>query len=84
MKISAWILLVLHTVILFLWIMNSGYLFSFFGVVLWAILVAISFIVQQQINGQLLIKVLLLASSYFLVVLSVVTVGIYFVTSSMP
>lgn len=84
MKISAWILLVLHTVILFLWVMNSGYLFSFFGVVLWAILVALGFIVQKQINGQLWIKVLLLASSYFLVVLSVVTVGIYFATSSMP
>ncbi|PFG13220.1 hypothetical protein [Bacillus sp. es.036] len=84
MKISAWILLVLHTVILFLWVMNSVYLFSFFGVVFWAILVAIGFIVQKQLNGQLLIKVSLLASSYLLIVLIGVTVGIYFVTSSMP
>ena len=84
MKMSAWILLVLHTVILLLWVMNSKYLFSFFGVVVWAILVVIGFIVQKQLNGQLFIKVSLLASSYLLVVLIGVTVGIYYVTSSMP
>lgn len=84
MKISAWILLVLHTVILFLWVMNSEYLFSFFGVVFWAILVVIGFIVQKQLCGQLFIKVSLLASSYLLVVLIGVTVGIYYATSSMP
>lgn len=84
MKISAWILLVSHTIILFLWVMNSEYLFSFFGVVFWTILVVIGFIVQKQLNEKLLIKVSLLASSYLLVVLIGVTVGIYYVTSSMP
>jgi len=64
--------------------MNSEYLFSFFGVVFWAILVVIGFSVQKQLNGQLFIKVSLLASSYLLVVLIGVTVGIYYATSSMP
>ncbi|RSL30496.1 hypothetical protein D7Z54_25675 [Salibacterium salarium] len=84
MKVFAWILLFFHTAILILWIMNSGYLFSLFGVVFWIISVAVAFIVQKQINEQLLVKQLLLSSSYFMFFLTVVTVGIYFVTSSMP
>lgn len=64
--------------------MNSGYLFSLMGIVIWIIAVAVGFIVQKQINEQLLIKKLLLSSSYFMTFLSVITVGIYFVTSSMP
>lgn len=81
---SAWVLLFFHTAILILWIMNSGYLFSLIGVVFWIISVAVGFIVQKQINEQSLVKKLLLSSSYFMVFLTVITIGIYFVTSSMP
>lgn len=84
LKAFAWSLLLFHSAILILWIMNSGYLFSLMGIVIWIIAVAVGFIVQKQINEQLLIKKLLLSSSYFMTFLSVITVGIYFVTSSMP
>ncbi|MFK9116032.1 hypothetical protein ABEI56_24930 [Peribacillus castrilensis] len=84
MKTFAGILLLFHTAILFLWIMDSGYLFSMLGIVVWFIAVAVGFIVQKRINEQFLLKKLLLSSSYFMVFLSLITIWVFFVTSSMP
>lgn len=84
MKISAWGLVLLHAVILLLWIMNSGYLFSIMGIAIWFSTVAVGFIVQKRLSESIWLKNSLLTSSYFMVILCVISIGIFFVTSSMP
>ncbi|WP_283152615.1 hypothetical protein [Guptibacillus hwajinpoensis] len=84
MKAFAWSLLFIHLAILLLWVMNSGYLFSVIGIIIWLFAVGAGFIVQKRMKEQLLMKQLLLLSSFFMTFLSLITVGIYFVTSSMP
>ena len=84
MKTFAWSLLLIHLAILILWVMNSGYLFSVIGSVIWLLAVTAGFIVQKRMKEQLILKKLLLLSSFFMAFLSLITVGIYFVTSSMP
>lgn len=84
MKISAWCLVLLHAVILLLWIMNSEYLFSIMGIVIWFSTMAVGFIVQKQLSEQIWLKNILLLSSFFMVFLCVISIGIFFVTSSMP
>ncbi|MBF0707764.1 MULTISPECIES: hypothetical protein [Bacillaceae] len=84
MKTFAWSLLLIHLAILILWVINSGYLFSVLGVVIWLVAVVAGFIVQKRMKEHLLMKQLLLLSSFFMAFLSLITVGIYLVTSAMP
>lgn len=84
MKIPASGLILLHAVILLLWIMNSGYLFSKMGIAIWISTVAVGFIVQKQLSEPIWLKNILLSSSIFMVFLCVISIGIFFVTSSMP
>lgn len=83
MKILAWSLLFIHFGIFMLWIADSEYLFSLFGVSIWFTAIVSAFLVQKQINKQLTIRRLLIVSNFFMVFLSVVTVGIFYITNSM-
>ena len=84
MKQLAWFLLLFHSIILILWVMNSGYLFSLWGVVVWLTSIIVGFSTYKLIKGSDIVKKLILASSYFMFFLVVVTVAIFFTTSSMP
>lgn len=83
LKILAWSLLIIHFGIFMLWIADSEYLFSLFGVAIWFTAIVSAFLVQKQINKQLTIRRLLIVSNFFMVFLSVVTVGVFYITNSM-
>ena len=83
MKIIAWLLLIIHFGIFVLWIADSDNLFSLFGVAIWFTAIVIAFFVQKQMNKQLTIYRLLIASNLFMVFLSVVTIGIFIIMNSM-
>lgn len=74
----------LHIIIFFLWIMNSGYLFSMVGMILWIASVALGFIIQRQLDKATIIRRVLVISNWWMLFLMVMTVGIYFAVSSMP
>ncbi|WP_181347418.1 hypothetical protein [Thalassobacillus sp. CUG 92003] len=84
MRPFAWMLLLIHSVILVLWIMNAESLFSTTGIVFWLITVAAGFMIQTKLNTELLVKKLVVSSSYFMVFLCVMTLCIYVTTRSMP
>jgi hypothetical protein len=84
LKKSAFVIILLHIIIFFLWIMNSGYLFSMVGMILWIASVALGFIIQRQLDKATIIRRVLVISNWWMVFLMVMTVGIYFAVSSMP
>lgn len=54
------------------------------GMILWIASVALGFIIQRQLDKATIIRRVLVISNWWMVVLMVMTVGIYFAVSSMP
>ncbi|KPL60313.1 hypothetical protein [Rossellomorea vietnamensis] len=84
MKKIAFVFILIHFIIFVLWIMNSGYLFSPYGISAWIALVAIGFMIQIKLEKVLMIRRVLAISNGWMVFLIVATVFIYFAVSSMP
>ncbi|WRP07560.1 hypothetical protein U9J35_05160 [Rossellomorea aquimaris] len=84
MKKMAFVIILIHTIIFFLWIMNSGYLFSKVGVIFWIASAALGLLIQKQLHEVTVIRKILVISGWWMVFLMVMTVGIYFAVSSMP
>jgi hypothetical protein len=64
--------------------MNSGYLFSPYGIFAWIALVAIGFMIQIKLDKELMIRKVLAISNGWMEFLMVATVFIYLAVSSMP
>ncbi|KAA0561735.1 hypothetical protein ACQCWA_11445 [Rossellomorea aquimaris] len=84
MKNIAFFIILVHTIIFILWIMNSGYLFSTVGTTFWIASVALGFLIQKQLDDVMMLRKILVISNWWMVFLMIMTVGIYFVVSSMP
>ncbi|CAN7511550.1 hypothetical protein [Rossellomorea sp. LjRoot5] len=84
MKKMTFVFILVHFSIFFLWIMNSGYLFSPYGVAVWVSIVAIGFIIQIKLDKVSINRRILAISNGWMVFLMVATVFIYFAVSSMP
>ncbi|MFB4165512.1 hypothetical protein ACE1TI_17295 [Alteribacillus sp. JSM 102045] len=84
MKFLAWSLLLFHLVILIFWIANSGYLFSFFGVPVWIVSIALGLVAYKQIKETAIVKKLIIGSSFFMIFLLLVAALIHFTVKSMP
>ncbi|MCA0149475.1 MULTISPECIES: hypothetical protein [Rossellomorea] len=84
MKKLAFVFILIHFIIFILWIMNSGYLFSPYGILAWIAIVAIGFMIQIKLEKELMIRRGLAISNGWMVFLMVATVFIYFAVSSMP
>ncbi|MGM0829256.1 MAG: hypothetical protein ACQEWF_17960 [Bacillota bacterium] len=84
MKNIAFFIILVHTIIFILWIMNSGYLFSTVGTTFWIASVALGFLIQKQLEDVMMLRKILVISNWWMVFLMIMTVGIYFVVSSMP
>ncbi|WP_406687690.1 hypothetical protein [Rossellomorea vietnamensis] len=84
MKKLAFVFILIHFIIFILWIMNSGYLFSPFGISVWIAIVAIGFIIQIKLDKVSINRRILAISNGWMVFLMVATVFIYFAVSSMP
>jgi hypothetical protein len=84
LKNIAFFIILVHTIIFILWIMNSGYLFSSVGTTFWITSVALGFLIQKQLDDVMMLRKILVISNWWMVFLMIMTVGIYFVVSSMP
>jgi hypothetical protein len=84
MKKMAFVFILVHFIILILWVMNSGYLFSPFGISVWIAIVSIGFIIQFKLDKVSINRRILAISNGWMVFLMVATVFIYFAVSSMP
>lgn len=84
LKNIAFFIILVHTIIFILWIMNSGYLFSTVGTTFWIASVALGFLIQKQLDDVMMLRKILVISNWWMVFLMIMTVGIYFVVSSMP
>jgi hypothetical protein len=84
MKKMALVFILIHFIILILWVMNSGYLFSPLGISVWIAIVAIGLIIQIKLDKVSLNRRILAISNGSMVFLMVATVFIYFAVSSMP
>ncbi|UXH46207.1 hypothetical protein N5C46_09235 [Rossellomorea vietnamensis] len=84
MKKLAFVFILIHIIIFILWIMNSGYLFSPFGMLAWIAIVAIGFMIQIKLDKVSINRRILATSNGWMVFLMVATVFIYFAVSSMP
>ncbi|PFG07538.1 hypothetical protein [Bacillus sp. es.034] len=84
MKKMALVFILIHFIILILWVMNSGYLFSPLGISVWIAIVAIGLIIQIKLDKVRLNRRILAISNGSMVFLMVATVFIYFAVSSMP
>ncbi|PFA63111.1 hypothetical protein CN378_18965 [Bacillus sp. AFS015802] len=83
MKLAVTMMLT-HFIIFILWIMNSGHLFSFYGITAWIALVGLGFIIQLKLDKVMMVRRLLSISNGWMVFLMGATVLIYFAVSSMP
>lgn len=84
MKGLAWVLILYYSLVTVLWIANSPYLFSIWGVIIWLVLIVLGYIVYKQIKEKNIIKHLMLYSTSFMVFLLIVAGLIHLVVTSMP
>ncbi|MEH7273067.1 hypothetical protein [Neobacillus vireti] len=80
----ALLLVVFHSIILFLWVKNSSILFSSWGIGVWLVVTIAGFVLLKVITKVNIMRKLLLVSSWFMVFLLLLTIAIEFITSSMP
>jgi hypothetical protein len=79
-----WFLMFFYLLVIILWIANSPYLFSLWGVIIWLISIVIGFVAYKQIKEKNIIRKLILYSSTFVAVLLIVTGLIHIAVTSMP
>lgn len=84
MKGIVWFLMFFYLLVIILWIANSPYLFSLWGVIIWLISIVIGFVAYKQIKEKNIIRKLILYSSTFVAVLLIVTGLIHIAVTSMP
>lgn len=84
MKVHGSSLLVVYFLIMILWLMNSQYLFSFWGMTFWVIIIFMGFVIYKKLSNTDKLKSLVKISNYIMIFLIALTVGIFYTTSSMP
>ena len=84
MKGLAWVLILYYSLVTVLWIANSPYLFSIWGVIIWLVSIVLGYIVYKQIKEKNIIKHLMLYSTSLMVFLLIVAGLIHLVVTSMP
>lgn len=67
-----------------IWVANSVYLFSLWGVIIWIASIILGFVAFKQLKETNIVKKLIMTSSYFMVFLVIVTIAIFFTTNSIP
>jgi hypothetical protein len=84
MKILGRLLLFIYFLILILWIMNSQYLFSFWGITLWVLIILVGFVMYKKLSNFDNLKNLVKISNYIMLFLVALTAAIFYITTSMP
>ena len=84
MKQLAGFLILFYLLVSGFWLANSPYLFSFWGLLIWFISIALGFITYKLIEESTVIKKLVLYTSSFMVFLVLVTGLIHLAVTSMP
>jgi hypothetical protein len=84
MKILSRLHLSLCFLILLLWLMNSQYLFSFWGISFWLLIILVGFVIYKKLSGFDFLKDLVKISNYIMLFLVALTAAIFYITSSMP
>lgn len=84
MKGLVWVLMLFYLLFTVLWIANSPYLFSLWGVTLWLISILLGFIAFRKIKERNIMRKLILYSTSFMVFLLIVTGLILLAVTSMP
>ncbi|MBM7661046.1 putative membrane protein [Bacillus mesophilus] len=84
MKSFAWVLAVFYSFITILWIANSPYLFSLWGLIIWLVSIVLGVFVYKKLKEGYILRKFILYSSFFMVFLIVLTAFIHLATSSMP
>ncbi|RDW17687.1 hypothetical protein CWR45_10095 [Oceanobacillus chungangensis] len=74
----AWVLMFFNLLVTALWVANSPYLFSLWGIIIWLISIVLGFVTYKQIKEPKIIRKLILYSSSFRVFLVIVTGLIHF------
>jgi hypothetical protein len=76
--------LFLYFLILILWLMNSQYLFSFWGLSFWLLIILVGFVIYKKLSSFDNLKNLVKISNYIMLFLVALTAAIFYITSSMP
>ena len=84
LKGLAWILMFFYILVTGLWLANSPYLFSLWGVIIWLTSIVLGYVAYKQIKEAKIIRKLILFSSSFMVFLVIVTGLIHLTVTSMP
>ena len=83
MKGFMWIIITFYLFVTVLWIANSPYLFSAWGMSAWGSSIVLGFMLYSKVRGNFQKKVLIY-STYFMVFLVIVTGLIHATVTSMP
>jgi hypothetical protein len=84
MKMLSRLHLFLYFLILILWLMNSQYLFSFWGLTFWLLIILVGFVIYKKLSSFDNLKNLVKISNYIMLFLVALTAAIFYITSSMP
>jgi hypothetical protein len=84
MKMLSRLHLFLYFLILILWLMNSQYLFSFWGLSFWLLIILVGFVIYKKLSSFDNLKNLVKISNYIMLFLVALTAAIFYITSSMP
>jgi hypothetical protein len=83
MRLLSRLLLIFYLLIIVLWVMNSQYLFSIWGVTVWLFIILLGFVVYKQLNVSYTLKNLVRISNYIMLLLVALTAAIFYTISSM-
>ncbi len=84
MKGLSWVLMLFYLLVTVFWIVNSSYLFSPLGTIIWLISILLGFIAFKKIKEKNIMRKLMLYSTSFMVFLVIVTGLIHLAVTSMP
>lgn len=84
MRVFSWVLMALYILIGLLWIANSSFLFSTWGITIWLLLTVLGFIVYKLTKEKDMVRTLLLYLAVVMVFLLIIAGTIYLTTGSMP
>jgi hypothetical protein len=82
MRLLSRLLLIFYFLIIVLWVMNSQYLFSIWGVTVWLYIILLGFVVYKQLNDSYTLKNLVRISNYIMLLLVALTAAIFYTISS--
>ncbi|WP_431803170.1 hypothetical protein [Halobacillus andaensis] len=84
MRGFTWSLMLIYLSVTLLWISNSSYLFSQWGVAVWLLSTVSGFLIYKQVKENRILKKLVMYSTSFMVFLLIVTGLIHIAVTSMP